>query len=157
MEENRVESDPEPMGRFDKAKKYVKDNWQPIAIGAGVTVVTIGGIIVTKRVIFPRYLYMHSGGSNFILHRPRFWKSPVYFVTNMFGAPYNRLSRVVRCVETGHETLSISQMAKDMSLNRSQINQHLNFPDLHPSVGGYHFESLGYTLPNEGNWGLSSG
>lgn len=143
-----------PESKLDRAKEVARNNWKPFTVGVVVTTGVIVTAIVTKRVIFPRYLYMCSGGTNFIMHRPILKKSPVYYVTNMFGAPYNRLSRAIRCVETGEETLSISKMASEMGLSASHICQHLNFPEMYPSVKGYHFESLGYTMPNKGNWDL---
>lgn len=150
------EGEVEPTGKFreklDKVKEVVKKNWKPFTVGVVLTTATI---VVTKRVNLSRYSNMYSGGNNFIMHRPIFKKSPIYHVTNNFGAPYNRLTRAVKCVETGHDAISISQMAQDMDLHRSQINQHLNHPDMYPDVKGYHFKSLGYVLPNKGNWNLS--
>jgi hypothetical protein len=154
MPDEIVEQNEESEGKLDRFKAHIKRNQVKYAFGAGI-VVTVGIYVVTKRVTV-RYMPVRIEGTNLLMNRVLFKKSAMYHITNVFGAPVNRLSIVVKCVETGVEKNSLAAMAREMGISKSALSQHLNFPDMHPSVQGYHFKKLGYAVYNHGNWDLLS-
>jgi hypothetical protein len=158
MSKDEIEPIEEIETRFDKIKDVVKRNWKPFVIGVGTTtgIVVIASvtcyvtrgrkIVIVSKVPLLGELIPNEG-RNIIMNRPIFKKSPIYNVTNNFGAPVNRLTRVVKCVETGQTTTAINHMAADMDLSASHISRHLDYPEMYPSVKGYHFNHMGYAIP----------
>lgn len=137
MTEKKVEPDPEPRKRFDKTKKYMKDNWKPIAIGAGVTAVTIGGIIVTKKLIFP--------SQTSVLFKKIVIKDSVLLIKT-FNHQQGPPSWMVR---SGDQLWrSQEAAAKAVGVSSSTMSRHLN--GVRPHINGRVFERVAIEVGHHG-------
>jgi hypothetical protein len=139
MPERKVEPKQKHREKLDKAKAIVKKHWKPFAIGAVSTGVTIGVIIVTKRVFFPNHLA--------VLAKKIVIKDSVLFFQT-YARQQGPPSWVIRCVETGKVFTSQMEAARLMGLDQSTISRHLNGSRAH--VNGYHFVRLAIATPNTG-------
>lgn len=137
MPENKVKHNKKESKKLDKAKKVVRNNWKPFAIGVGVTVVTL---VVTKRV---SVRYMPVEGTTTVIHKAIIKDGGLFKVFNIYGPGFKNQgpSWMVKCVETGVLFRSQEHAAKVMGLSKGHISMHLN--GARSSVGGYHFERFG--------------
>jgi hypothetical protein len=139
MTERKVASNKKTKSKRDRAKEVVKNCWKPFTIGAVSTGVTIGVVIVTKRVLFPNNLAM--------LAKKIVIKDSVLLFST-YARDQGPPSWVIRCVETKSIFTSQLHAAKAMSLDPSSISRHLNGTKEH--VNGYHFVRVAMAVPRNG-------
>jgi hypothetical protein len=136
MPERKVEPKQKHREKLDKAKAIVKKHWKPFTMGVVSTGVTIGVIIVTKRVIFPNHLA--------VLAKKIVIKDSVLFFQT-YARQQGPPSWVVRCVETGRVFASQAEAARLLSVHPNALSRHLTGTQEH--VKGYHFERVAIAGP----------
>lgn len=158
MSEDKIEPTEEVESRVDKLKDVVKRNWKPYCMGAGtvIGIVVIAGVTCyftrgRKIVILSKMPLLGeiipSEGRNLTIKQLGIFNKGTFHITNNHGAPVQRFSRMIECVETGRMTPTVVEMAAEMDVSASHITKHLGYPSMYPSVKGYHFKHRGYVVP----------
>lgn len=106
--------------KYQAVKLHVRRNKKfYIGFGAGALV-----ILVTRR------------PSINVIASPTFNNMPIFNNTVNNGG---FIRKIVRCVETGELWLSVTEAAAAQGKNIPLMSQHLNHPDVVPTINGLHF------------------
>ena len=112
---------------LDEIKLHIQKHKMEYAIGTTAVVASGVTFLVTRQL-----------GVRTISVAPVFNNT----VTPVFNNIVNNgghMRKIIRCVETGELWLSVTETAASQGKNIALMSQHLNHPDVVPTINGLHF------------------